>query len=228
MPGKKFNFEDKRSGKIIYLGNCLLNQNIRFPGIGICGGAIYDLVEPLMKCGIGIEQLPCMERLSWGGVHRKPIYRMLPMLFKYRGSKFFPIIKLFGKVWLWNYKQVCKKEAKKVVRQMEDYQNSGYEISGIIAMNDSPTCGVTKTGDLFGSISEGQMDGLKLEDLEYPRLEKMSGLFKKVLVEGQGTFIHEIVEEMKRKKINTKIIGFDPWCDVKGETERIMSLLFPK
>jgi predicted secreted protein len=111
---------------------------------------------------------------------------------------------------------------------MLDYQNSGYKILGIIVMNDSPTCGVTKTGDLFSSISEGQKDGLKLEDLEYPRLEKVGGLLKKVLVEGQGTFIHEIVEVMKRKKIDTKIIGFDPWCDVNEETERIMTLLFPE
>jgi hypothetical protein len=35
---KEINFEDNRSRKIIYLGNCLLNQNIRFPGIGVCEG----------------------------------------------------------------------------------------------------------------------------------------------------------------------------------------------
>jgi len=146
---KEINFEDNRSRKIIYLGNCLLNQNIRFPGIGVCGGAFYDLVTPLIKRGIGIEQLPCLERIGWGGVHRRSVYGMLPMLFKYANSKSFPIIKLLGTVWFWNYKRLCKKEAKKVVGQMEDYKKSGYEILGIIAMNDSPTCGVTKTSDFF-------------------------------------------------------------------------------
>lgn len=148
------------------------------------------------------------------------------MLFKYANSKSFPIIKLLGTVWFWNYKRLCKKEAKKVVGQMEDYKKSGYEILGIIAMNDSPTCGVTKTSDFFILFSKGQGLDVKLEDLEYPRLEKMSELLSKYLVDGQGLFMHEIVTELKRKKIDIKIIGFDPWCDIKEEVERIINIVF--
>lgn len=225
---KEIKIEDKRSRKIIYLGSCLLNQNIRFPGIGICGGAIVDFVEPLLKYDIGIEQLPCMERLSWGGVNRKSVYRIIPTLFKYTNSKLFPVIKLLGRAWLWNFKRLCRKEAKKVVKQIEDYKKSGYAILGIIAMDDSPTCGVTKTADLFGLISSGKKLGLKLEDLEFPKLEKLGGLIQRILMDGQGIFMYEITTELKRKKINTKIIGFNPWCDIKKETKRILSLLFPK
>jgi len=222
---KEIRFEDKRSRKIIYTSCCLLNQNRRAPGIAVCGGAISEFVEPLLKREIGIEQLPCLECMGWGGVSRKSIFRILPILFRHGDSKLFPIIKFFGAVWLWNYKRLCKKEAKKAANQMEDYKNSGYEILGVIAMNDSPTCGATKTIDLLGFISKYKKLGIKLEDLEYPGLEKMRELLPKLLVEGQGTFMRELIIELKRKKINTKIIGFDPWHDIKEEAERIKNII---
>ncbi len=214
-------FEDNRIKKIVYVSNCLLNQNCRFPGIATREGNILEIIEPLLKKGIGIEQLPCLECMGWGGVSRRSIFRFLPTIKKYHDSKLFPIIKLLVKIWYWNYKRLCKKAAKKVATEIKDYKNSDYEILGIIAMNDSPTCGVTQTIDFLRSIFKYKEFDFKLEDLEYPKLEKMKEIIPKLLVEGQGTFMHELLVKLKKLKINIKIVGFDPWHNFYEEVEKI-------
>ena len=219
-------FEDKRSRKIIYMSSCLLNQNRRFPGIAVSGGAIYEVVEPLLNREVGIEQLPCLECIGWGGVSKKSFLRMIPTYFRYADSRLSPVIRSFSRVWLWNYQRLCKRAAKKVADEIEDFKNSGYEILGIVGADNSPTCGVTKTQDLLSFIPKLKRLGVTLEDLEAPKLERLAGPLMEVLSEGQGTFIRELSIALKRKKISTKIIGFDAWGDFKDEAERIMNAVF--
>jgi len=48
--------------------HCLLNQNTRYAGGATRPGAIAEAVHELVGAGYGIHQLPCPERLAWGGV----------------------------------------------------------------------------------------------------------------------------------------------------------------
>ena len=52
---------DSRSGKIIFLSHCCLNQNAKVRGIARYPGAIRPLVELLLEHGVGIYQMPCPE-----------------------------------------------------------------------------------------------------------------------------------------------------------------------
>ncbi|MFX1390624.1 MAG: hypothetical protein ACFE9Z_11210 [Promethearchaeota archaeon] len=104
---------DKRGKQIIYISQCLLNQNLRFPGIAVKPGAISELLLPLINNGIGIESLPCLERLGWGGVGRNTFYKYLPLVKMNLNSWKFPLIKIFLRIWLRKFRILCKKEAKK-------------------------------------------------------------------------------------------------------------------
>jgi len=225
-PKRKIWFEDNRSKKIVYISHCLLNQNCRYPGIATSDGIIVEILEPLLRKGIGIEQLPCLECMEWGGVSRNSILKFLPIIRKYSYSKLSPFIKLFSKIWYWNYKRLCKREAKKVANQIKDHLNSGYTILGLISMNDSPTCGVTKTLDLLGSIFKYRELEIDLEDFEHPKLEKMRNLIPKLLVDGEGTFMHELVAKLKKLKQDIKIIGFNPWDNLDEEVNKIKNQIF--
>jgi predicted secreted protein len=216
---------DKRGKKIIYLSQCLLNQNLRFPGIAVESGAISELLIYLINSGIGIEPLPCLERLGWGGVERKTFYKYFPMISKNIGSKMFPIIKLFLRFWLRNFRKLCKKEAKKIVDQMLDYHKSGYSILGIITTNDSPTCGLTKTINLLDLSSKYKELGLKNEFFESPSLEKMKDLIPSICENGTGLFTSELIKENKKRKLDIEIIGFDIWNDSNGDTETLLKKL---
>jgi predicted secreted protein len=215
-------FEDKRAKKIIFLSSCILNQNNRFPGIALYSGAISDLITPLLKAGIGLEQLPCLECMGWGGVSRKSIFKFLPTIFKHENSK---LIKIFSKLWLWKFKRNCKKEAKKIVNRIKDYLTSGYEISGIIAMNDSPTCGITKTINILNLIFNYAELGIDKEDLEHPNYEQMKSIMPKIIIEGKGYFMQKLTSRLRKKKIDIELIGFDPWIDISIEVERIKKIV---
>ena len=87
MPQNRINFQDNRKKQIIFLSSCMLNQNNRYPEIATTDGSIVSLIAPLLKEGIGIEQLPCLECMGWGGVSRKTIFKFIPMIYKHHKSK---------------------------------------------------------------------------------------------------------------------------------------------
>ncbi len=215
---------DKRGKRIIYVSKCILNQNLRFPGIAIESGAISELLIPIMKNGIGIESMPCLERLGWGGVQRTTFFKYFPMISKNIGSFKFPIIKFFLRSWLKKYKKLCKKEAKKIILQMQDYHNSGYTILGIITSNDSPTCGYTQTINFLKNISKFKEFDLKNE-FENPTLKKMKTIIPSLCENGSGYFMSEIVKEIKRRELKVDIIGFNIWNNLAEEIEEVLSKL---
>jgi len=223
MGKREIKFEDNRKKEIIFLSSCILNQNNRFPGIAVHKGAINNLIEPFLKEGIGIEQLPCLECMGWGGVSRKNIFRFLPSIFRHSNSK---LMKLSSKIWISKYQRLCKKEAKRIVKRIENYILNGYKIIGIIGMNDSPTCGVTNTINLLNSIFHYREFKIELKDFQSPNIEKMKKIIPKMLIEGQGIFMKELISKIRKKKSDILIIGFDPWLDIEKEAKRIKDLFF--
>lgn len=220
---REIKFKDNRKKEIVFLSSCILNQNNRFPGIAVDRGAINDLIEPLLKDGIGIEQLPCLECIGWGGVSRNSIFRFLPSIFRHPNSK---LMKLSSKIWLSKYQRLCKKAAKRIVKRIENYILNGYRIVSIVGMNDSPTCGVTKTMNLLNSIFHYRESKIELKDFESPNIEKMKNLIPRMLIEGQGIFMKELISKIRKKRFDILIVGFDPWLDIEKEANRIRDLIF--
>lgn len=215
---------DKRGKKIIYLSHCLINQNLRFPGIAVESGALTELLVPLIKKGIGIEPLPCLERLGWGGVRRQIFFKYFPMVSKNIDSIKYPIIRLFLKIWIRNFKKLCRKEAKKIVNQIQDYHESGHLILGIITTNDSPTCGFTKTINFLEVISKLKELGIK-DEFENPTLEIMKDLIPRLCENGSGFFMIELLKQMKKSRLDINIIGFNIWNNLVEESERVLKQL---
>ncbi len=211
-------FTDNRDRRVIFLNNCLLNQISRAPGVAYREGASTELIQLILDNGLSIEQLPCLECIGIGGVSRKSFDRYLPLFSNSIKHGWFSILKLILKVWLINFERLCKKEARKVVDRMEDYLTEGYTILGVVGMNDSPTCGVTKTLDL----------------IEYTRrlvISKDTGstpkqIIQETLMDGTSFFIGSLMKEMEKRGLDVKVIGFEPWAESKKEeAERIASLL---
>jgi len=115
---------DARSGKLIFLSHCCLNQNAKVRGIARYPGAIPGLVELLLKAGVGMVQMPCPEMLylgnmRWGAVndqYNNPMFR-----------------------------RHCQKLAESVVDQVENYLQCGYQVLGFVMMDGSPVCGLNRT-----------------------------------------------------------------------------------
>ncbi len=147
----------ERSRKVVFVSHCLLNQNVypiykeRYPG------AVKELLQILAESDIGIVQMPCPQIDFFSEIERE------------RKPKSFYDTK--------GYRKYCRKIAKVILKQIENYLKSNYKVLGIIGVEFSPTCGVYQ-------IENGN---------------KISP--------GKGIFIEEFEEEMRKKKFQVPIVG---------------------
>jgi predicted secreted protein len=116
---------DKRSGKIVLVSHCILNVHSLEDDLAIYPGLEEEVVELLMKKGVGIYQIPCPE-VELAGIFRKA----LP-----KDSYDHPKIR-----------RVYRKLAESISQTLHWYTKKGYEIAAVIGAEGSPTCGIERVG----------------------------------------------------------------------------------
>lgn len=130
------------------VSHCLLNENTRYAGGATRSGVVGEAVDELVGEGYGIHQLPCPERLAWGGV----LKRHSLLLHGSRGGPLYPVRGLLLHLFSWWTRIVYRRLARHVVREVADYRRSGITVAGIVGIGASPSCGVTTTLDLAASL----------------------------------------------------------------------------
>ena len=108
-----------RKKKILIVAHCILNQNSVVHPLARAKGAYTAIVEKILKEEIGIIQLPCPELLHLGE-DRPPTTKE-----EYDTPKF---------------RELCKTLLLNPIIQIKEYRHHGYEILGILGINESPTC----------------------------------------------------------------------------------------
>jgi len=216
---------DKRGKRIVFLSRCLLNQNLRFPGIATRAGAFEELVALFLRNDIGIEQLPCLETLGWGGVSRSKYFRFQSLVLRAADTWWEGPPRFLIRLWLFRFRRMCRKSARQVAHRIEDFQRTGCFPLGIVVMNDSPTCGVTRTIDLTEAARRLKRLGVGAADLENPDLETMRKILPRLITSGRGIFTDALIKETARRGLALKVVGFDPWADLGEEVERIANAL---
>jgi predicted secreted protein len=122
----------ERSKRVVFISHCILNQNAVVHPLARAKGAYKDIIKELMDNEIGIHQLPC------------PEYRHL-------GLKREPMTKEDYDTY--DFRIINKNIAMDAVGIIIEYLKNGYEVLGIIGINESPTCSI-----------KGQM-GILMEEL---------------------------------------------------------------
>jgi predicted secreted protein len=115
---------DIRSGRIMFLSHCCLNQNAKVRGIAKYPGSIRPLLELMLDNDVAIYQMTCPEMtyigaMRWGYVkdqYNSPMFR-----------------------------RHCLKLATEVLDQAEEYTRNEYKILGFVMIDGSPVCGLNKT-----------------------------------------------------------------------------------
>ena len=115
---------DKRSGRIVVVAHCILNQNSRVSGLAERSSVITEIIELLMSNEVGIIQMPCPE-LTYAGLLRQPQTKD-----QYDNAVF---------------RSHCRKIANKIVDQIQEYAKSGIKTKLVIGVDGSPSCGVNIT-----------------------------------------------------------------------------------
>lgn len=188
--------KDERSKRVIFVSHCLLNENTRYLGGAFRQGCVDELVDEFQRQGIGISQMPCPEQRAWGGVLKRymlPIYGSQgTLLYRLRGA----ILPLFVLYTRWKYRHL----AKEVVRDIEDYVHSGFEVVGIVGVGGSPSCGVCNRLDLRRSLEVVAGCPLAKFDRQVMNQEAVAAC----LSEGEGLFIAAIQRKLRRKRLSIR------------------------
>lgn len=192
---------DDRSRKVAFVSHCLLNQNVRYLGGATRPAMIDTVVDDLRRRQIGIVQMPCPEQAVWGGVIKR---RMLGLY----GARWArsrvghwvvpPVVRLWTR---FRYRRL----ARGIARDIADYTEAGFEVTEIIGVGSSPSCGITTTIDLGGAIDA-------MARCEPGRLTRETVNAKVVranTTSGRGLFMDALVERLASRGITVPIRQHD-------------------
>ncbi|MBA2841069.1 putative secreted protein [Methanococcus maripaludis] len=166
----------KRNKKIALVSHCILNANSKVEGLSEYGGVLKDVMMYLMDEGYGIIQMPCPEMAIYG-------------------------IKRWGHVKEQfdtpHFRNVSRKLFQPILEQVQDYIKNGYEVSLLIGIDKSPSCGINETcssKEWGGYSSNGNM-AEKVEKLE--------------MIPEKGIFMDEILKILNENEITIKCVAID-------------------
>jgi predicted secreted protein len=194
--------KDERGKKVIFLSHCLLNENTRYLGGAFRKAGIDELIDELQKQGIGIVQMKCPEQKTWGGV----LKREMLMGYGIKGTPLNAFRKAYMLFFIWKTGRSFRKIAKEVVSEIKDYIDSGFEVSGIVGIKGSPSCG----------ISAAYLDIEKLNKEYFNQ-----NCYKKCLVNKSGIYFDALKQELSAKNLKINFFEHDLLLEIEGKLSNI-------
>jgi len=155
-----------RGRRIVVVSHCLLNQNAVVRDWERASGAYNDVVRILLEQDLGFLQLPCPEFLMLGE-DRPPLTRE-----EYDTR---------------DYRTHCLELAAEPVKQIHEYVKQGYEIVGLIGIEESPSCDTSRRRGVFMEELLGLLatESIQLRTFDIPQSYR----------EGQPA---DVLEQMRR------------------------------
>jgi uncharacterized protein YbbK (DUF523 family) len=199
-PALRQSMADARSGEVIFVSHCLLNQNTRYPGGAVCPGVVDRAVRPYVESGVGLVQLPCPEQRVWGGV----LKRRLGWLIEHpRAARAAPLLLPAVRTYLrWRYAH----QARAVARDVQDYRSSGLGVRGVVGVAGSPTCGVHTT--LALGVAAAALARRRPGDL--PTATWMNAkVVAPARCPGRGIFVQALAEAFDRRGLDVPLLEQD-------------------
>jgi predicted secreted protein len=184
---------DERSRRVVFLSHCLLNQNTRYLGGAFRPGAVDEVVDRCRDQGVGICQMPCPEQRAWGGVLKR---HTLPLYGAGRARR--ASTRLLLPLYLWHTRRVYRRLAREVAADIEDYVRSGFEVTGVVGVAGSPSCGVCRTLDLRRSLDVIASCPLERLDRQVVNLGAIGGAVRA----GEGMFVEQLRRRLRRRGID--------------------------
>jgi predicted secreted protein len=182
----------KRNKKIVLLAHCFLNVNSKVYGIATEPAGCMQIVSGLLSNGYGIIQLPCVEQHCFG-INRWGLVK--------------------EQVKFPTFRARCRLLLQPIVEQVLDYFENGYELTAVIGLDGSPTCGVnyTCTGNWGGEMgNKHDMQGkiTSLDTLHEP-----------------GVMMEILMEMFKENNISVKFIAVEE-KDPETTAEELINKLY--
>ena len=205
--------KDERGKRVVFVSHCLLNENVRYLGGAFRRSGVEEVIMNFLRQGVGIYQMPCPEQRAWGGVLKRyilPLYGSKGTLLYALGA---PMIGIF----LWYTRQVYRRLAKRVVRDIEDYFRSGFEVVGVVGIGGSPSCGVRRTLDIKRSLVA--VASCPVQQLSRDVFNKT--VIAACVIDGEGMFEQALRRRLARRGLSVPFIEHDLLAEMCGNVSSI-------
>jgi hypothetical protein len=152
--------------------------------------------------------MPCPEQQAWGGVLKRRLLRF----YNSRGTLRYRLRNVLLPVLLWTTRRAYRKLARQVADQIEDYLASGFHVAGIVGVDGSPSCGVSKTLDARRSLD---LVGSLPADAQ---ADDINAIVQASLADGMGQFVEQLRKELNRRRLNVPFLAHDLVAELQGRS----------
>jgi predicted secreted protein len=199
---------DARSGRVMFVSHCMLNQNVRYQGGATRPGAVDEVVANLQRAGVGIVQMQCPEQRAWGGVDKR--YTM--PAYGADQTRFRRLRRPASWLFLLYTRLAYRRLAGQVARDIGDYVRSGQSVQAVVGVGGSPSCGVRTTLDLKGVLDTiAGCDPTQLHTDDFNR-RVIAGHTRA----GQGMFIAALRRQRRRRGLDVPFDEHDLIAEITG------------
>jgi predicted secreted protein len=198
---------DDRGRRVVFVSHCLLNQNVRFLGGATRSGAVDAAVEPYLRDGVGIVQLPCPEQRAWGGVQKRWMLACYGRrLLRWRPARGVFVAAVRG-VTAFEYGRLARRTAIEIA----DYVASGFEVVEVVGVGASPSCGVATTVDVDAAIAAmARCDRGALTPAMVRQVVVASSV-----VDGTGRFVASLRRQLARRGVSVPFREHDLLAELR-------------
>jgi predicted secreted protein len=207
---------DERSGRVLFVSHCLLNENVRYAGGAFRPGLVDELVTESARQGWGLYQMPCPEQRARGGVLKRHMLRAYDskgrLLYRFRR----PLLRAF----VWFTRVVYWRLARRVALDIADYQRSGFEVVGVVGVGASPSCGVATTLDLKQSLEVVASCPFALMSRDV--------MNERAVVDcrtaGEGLFVGALKHQLNRRGLTVPFLEHDLLAEMRGQPQTALDV----
>lgn len=200
---------DARSGSVVFLSHCLLNEHTRYLGGAARPACVDEVVAKCVDARLGMIQMPCPEQSAWGGVLKRKFLSLYGWRRRHRrlGRLLAPL--------LWRgaalYSTLAyRRLARGVARDIEDYTQAGIEVRAVVSVDASPSCGLSTRVDFRALETYIDLDPARTTP------EEQTAIVRRYIRPGAGTFTRELQRALGQRGVLVPFVAHDLLAEFEG------------
>jgi hypothetical protein len=115
---------------------------------------------------------------------------------------------------------VYRRLARQTACRVADYRDSGLDVVGIVGVDGSPSCGVTRTMDLSRAL-----DHLCDTDPDTITVAEMTAIVRDAGTPGRGLYIQALQRQLHRRGLEVPYLAHDLVAELDGQPSAVASAL---
>ena len=177
---------DPRSGRLVFLIECLANQNARDIGAAERPACTQEIIELLMDAEIGMAQIPCPEIACLGFERRRSSGQSIRQALETPKTT-----------------ACCQSLAAATAERIQCYVNQGFEVLAVLGGNEqSPGCAVHTAGDSETQLTD--KSGIFMKALEAELTERDLNIPFHGMRDADSVLLQDDLEWLRDRRESTK------------------------